>query len=182
MMVATLICKTILVCNPATSSGIWFPNPCKDNWLLKTTITVIGRLLSQPTRRMLWHWCSWYHSNQYWIISLIRCFGWHLLCCSLEPSRNPTSSLTSWTPDCCGIRWIHTSNNEMVKNHQFNRYSLDFERINHPLCPVVVAVRLAFHRFTPCESPAFVTDENGIPITGLITSTDSSRILSRCVA
>ena len=173
-----------------------FPNPCEDNWILKTTLTGIDRLLGTPTVRKTPVTPSLLlqlHSQldmrlplhaMFWAAALVMFFGTfrksnlfpdksHQFCSDKQFTRKDFVVC----PD--GTVLIHVKYSKTIQFKQ-RSYVVKLFKFNHILCPVS-AINAAFLLCElDCSSPAFVQDGSGLPMDGVTFNKLFKESVKRC--
>ena len=172
-----------------------YKNPCQDNWMLKSTLIGIERLLGQPKVRkmpitptvllLLKTVLQDSLFNQMWwaaaLIMFVGTFRKSNLFPDSKEKFNGDKQFTRAdfvaTEDGCiriNVKWS--------KTNQFKKYKLTKKvfSISNTLCPVK-ALKQAFSAVSlPSNAPAFVIDQLGTPMTGSVFNKHLKDLIAGC--
>lgn len=156
-----------------------YPNPCENNWQLRSTLSGIARTLGTNVTRktpitpdlLLSIYGILNHRNildlNFWAASLIMFFG------MFRKSNLLPNSTTSFSPNkqfTRGDFWLHPSCvSVLVKytktiQHKQRSFTVKFPLLRTSLCPVTALMSAFRASDLPSDAPAFVSDSSGTPL------------------
>ena len=172
-----------------------YANPCKDSWLIKSTLVGIERLLGSPIHRkapitpaLLLQLKSRLDQSvldvMFWAAATVMFFGTFRKSNLLPDKSSAFSKEKQFTRAdfIVSQEGYIMINVKWSKTNQFKKYCLHKKlfKIASPLCPVK-AIMQAFELIAlPPGAPAFVCDVQASPMTGVVFNRHLKQLVEKC--